>query len=155
MALEIQRRREELGIAVLVLVAGLLSLALAWRHVELRDAEQQHALALGQHAAVLARAARGEAQVREPSGHLPLRGMPGFTGTDADACKRLEGFLITALRQLQDGGHPVPYRPHQVPTRVQGTRCAVDDPALGPVLRDLDHAWRAAQQQPVGPLGRD
>ncbi len=154
MAPESQRSREELGIAVLLCVAGLLTLPLAWRHVQLRDAQAIHELALSQHRAHIDAPEPGRPSVETPAGHLPLRGMAGFGGDDADACLRLQGFLIAALRELHRGGHDLPYRPHQVPTRIQGTRCAVDDPALGPVLADLDQAWRAAGLAPTGPLGQ-
>ena len=156
---ESQRRRDELGIAVLVLLAGLLALLMASRYVTLRDAERIHTLALSQHAAAMTRnssapfGARSGVGVREPEGHLPLRGMPDFTGDTEDACLRMEGFLISAMRQLEEAGHPAPYSPEELTTRLQDTRCALDDPALAPLLRELDQAWRAAEQAPVGPLG--
>ncbi len=155
MALESRRRREELALGALVLLSGLLALALAQRHVTVRDAERVHQLALSEHARVEAAAGQPVQHARAPADHLPLRGMAGFTGDTAKACERLEGFLIAALRQLQGAGHATPYRPHQVPTRLAGSACAVDDPALGPVLTDLDAAWRAARLPPVGPLGSE
>ncbi len=159
MAPESQRRREELGIATLALIAGLLALLLASRYVTLRDTERIHALALSQHAAVEARtssppfSANSGIGVRDPEGHLPLRGMPEFTGDDADACQRMEGFLISVVRQLEEAGHSAPYPSDRVSTQLQGTRCAIDDPALQDLLRELDQAWQTADQAPVGPLG--
>lgn len=103
-----------------------------------------------------AQALRSDAQrhvVRDPSGHLPLRGMAGFSGDQADACLRLEGFLITVITTLQQGGVPTSLQPHQVPARVAGSSCAVDDPQLTPLLGELSAGWRALGRPPVGPIG--
>jgi len=92
--------------------------------------------------------------VRDPHSHLPLEGMPGFSGDRADACLRMEGFLVTAAEALARAGVSPPLPPHQVPGRVEGTSCAVYDPALTPLIREFDAAWRRAGLPAAGPLGR-
>ena len=91
--------------------------------------------------------------VHTPAGHLPLRGMPGFSGGKEDACLRMEGFVTTAVESLGRTDVPPPLPVHQVPALVRGTSCSVDDPRLVPRLRELDAAWRRAGLAPVGPLG--
>jgi hypothetical protein len=91
--------------------------------------------------------------VMDPRGHLPLKGMPGFGGDEADACLRMEGFLITVAETLRQLGERPPVEPHRIPGQLERTGCAVDSPELAPLLRQFDRAWRRSGQAPVGPLG--
>lgn len=137
---------------VLAAANGAVAVAIAHRYATLQHAEAVHALAMGQAPDELGAApAPPSAPAHTPETHLPLRGMEGYAGSDDDACLRMEGFLTAATEVLSQHG-PMELAPHEVPGRIEGTSCSIDDPALAPLLDELSEAWRAAGLSPVGPL---
>ncbi len=91
---------------------------------------------------------------QEPDEHLPLLGMDGFEGDEAEACRRLTGFLSTATLKLQTVGTEPPLQPHQIPARLQGSHCSIHDPSTTSLLEAMNVAWKTAELPPVGPLGQ-
>jgi hypothetical protein len=94
-------------------------------------------------------------ETTSPNDHLPLRGMEGFSGNQADACLRLQGFLINVIDALQEAGVPTSLDTHQVPARLEDSSCAINDPSLVPLLGELSAGWHATGRPSAGPVGED
>lgn len=94
----------------------------------------------------------GGATASDPHDHLPLAGMPGATGSPADACARLEGFLINLNEALLRLGQPAPLPLAQIQALGAAGACAVGDPPVRAALDRYAEALRAAGQPLYPPL---
>ena len=94
---------------------------------------------------------------RNPRHHLPLRGMSGFDGDLADACMRLEGFLMDTNALIAQSGGSVPSF-STVRNVVDSGDCSVESDAVHAVLIDLEREWHSHKLvDSIGPwpLGKE
>jgi hypothetical protein len=92
------------------------------------------------------------AEAGDPKDHLPLAGMPGATGSPADACVRLEGFFINLNEALLAQGRPAPLQLAELQALSRTGPCGVDDPPVRAALDRYAEALRAAGQPLYPPL---
>ena len=88
----------------------------------------------------------------DPKDHLPLAGMPGASGSPADACVRLEGFFIHLHEALLAEGHAPPLQLAEIQTISRVGPCGVDDPPVRAALDRYAAALRAAGEPLYPPL---
>ncbi len=129
-------------IAAAVMVANLLLLAgIGWDLA----ASWSRWTAPAEPAAALSRAP-------DPTIHLPLAGMPGFSGSPELACRSLEAYLLDLGAALVAAGAEPPLNHARVQALVSGGACGVDEPAVREALDTCAAAWARAGLPPHAPL---
>jgi len=95
--------------------------------------------------------ANSQRRSRNPSTHLPLKGMTAFQGDDKDACLRMEGFLLDMDYQLakMDLNSRVPIQGAM--TAIKTGQCAIDTPAIASAIAALNAARLAVGLPRVPP----
>ncbi len=79
-------------------------------------------------------------RTRDPSAHLPLKGMPDFEGDDEDACLRVEGFLLDMDYQLAkaDLNSRVPIQ--DAISVIKSGQCGIEVPEIARAIEGLNKA---------------
>jgi len=92
-------------------------------------------------------------RVRNPSNHLPLKGMDAFEGDDKDACLRMEGFLLDMDYELAkaDLNSRVPLQ--DALTAVKAGQCSIQTPEVAQAITALNKARVAVGLDRLPPGG--
>jgi hypothetical protein len=90
-------------------------------------------------------------KMRDPRVHLPLAGMTGFSGSTADGCMRMEGFVLDIVFALAQTDAPI--IDHKAFRDALATSaCTIDDPVLAATLSTLHGLWLVEHPQAAWPL---
>lgn len=88
----------------------------------------------------------------DPTVHLPLSGMPGFSGSPELACRSVEAYLLDLGAALVAAGAEPPMSFEQVRALSAEGRCSVSEPAVRQALDSYADAWAEAGLAPHAPL---